>query len=116
LFSHLLGRRDEQRIKDALDATEDKEAEKKYCYPFKTLPDPKTLKSPNPTPQIYCVVPAPTRYNDTAYWVMQMGTEFVPDHSQIFRPAFRELLGKFIVQQINPDKPGIKPATITLHQ
>jgi hypothetical protein len=34
--------------------------------------------------------------NDTPYWAMQIPTEFVPDHSTVFRPELRALLRAFV--------------------
>ena len=34
--------------------------------------------------------------NDTAYWVMQIPSEIVPDHGTIFRPEFRKFLQAFL--------------------
>ena len=45
----------------------------------------------------YRVVGLDKPKNDTAYWVMQMPIEIVPDHSTIFRPQFRELLKAMLV-------------------
>lgn len=58
----------------------------------------------------YCIVPAPNRYNDTPYWVMQMPKEFVPDHGTIFRPVFEDLMREFITP-LMPDK-TTKPPVI----
>jgi hypothetical protein len=107
LFSHLLGPRDDAGIQNALNATGNKtEAEAEDCFPIKSIPHPAQ----------YCLVPNPGRYNDTPYWVTQMGTEFVPDHSQVFRPAFRELLSRIIARKIDIKKPGapVKPATLEM--
>lgn len=37
--------------------------------------------------------------NTTPYWVLQIPTEFVPDHSTIFRPELRTLLAAFLKPQ-----------------
>lgn len=100
LFSHLLGRIEDPKIQSALKVAGDN-AEQKYCHKFCTLDEHE-----------YCVVRAPGAYNNTAYWVMQMGTEFVPDHSQIFRKQFSELLGTFIVRRMDPNNPGAKPLKV----
>ncbi len=40
--------------------------------------------------------------NDTPYWVMQIPTEFVPDHSTVFKPELRLLLEAFIKPVVIP--------------
>ena len=49
----------------------------------------------------------PNAKNDTAYGVMRLPVEIVPDHSTIFRKQFRELLQAIItpttVQNPHPD-------------
>ena len=97
LFSHRLGPKEDPEIQKGLTAW--KEAHPKddpvreFCFEVTAL----ARKS-------YCVVQIPNAYNTTPYWVMQMGTEFVPDHSQIFRPAFRELLTQFVARRIDFSK------------
>jgi hypothetical protein len=97
LFSHLIGPENDKNIAKAKELAQPANAR---CFPSEELH------------QRYCIVPVPDRYNDTPYWVMQMPKEFVPDHSTIFRPVFRELLAQFIVPRMTPE--GVKPATIQL--
>ncbi|MBA2306155.1 MAG: hypothetical protein H0W08_26495 [Acidobacteria bacterium] len=40
----------------------------------------------------YVIAEKPGARNRTPYWVMQMPTAIVPDHSTIFTPIFRDLL------------------------
>lgn len=101
LFSHLVGKRQDQSIRAVLDPL-GPEGEKKYCY-----------SSSVNQGQVYCVVPAPKAFNTSAYWVMQMPTEIVPDHSTIFTPVFAELLRHFVAARVdteklhNPAKPAL---------
>jgi hypothetical protein len=97
LFSHLIGPEDDKNIAKAKDLASPANAR---CFPSEELH------------RRYCLVPVPGRYNDTPYWVVQMPKEFVPDHSTIFRPVFRELLAHFIEPRVTPE--GAKPATIKL--
>lgn len=103
LFSHLVGKPQDQPIRKVL-ASLGPDAEKKYCYDSKVKPG-----------QAYCVVPAPHAFNTSAYWVMQMPTEIVPDHSTIFRPIFTELLRHFVAARVDAEKP-YKPAKPALLQ
>jgi hypothetical protein len=41
--------------------------------------------------------------NTTPYWIMEMPTEIVPDHSHIFRPEFGALLAAFVLRQADDD-------------
>jgi hypothetical protein len=97
LFSHLIGPEDDKNIAKAKDAAKPQDVR---CFPSEELK------------RRYCIVPVQNRYNDTPYWVMSMPKEFVPDHSTIFRPVFRELLAQFIVSRMTPE--GAKPAQIEL--
>ena len=103
LFSHLVGKRQDQSIREVLDPLGPEE-EKRYCY-----------SSTANQGQVYCVVPAPKAFNTSAYWVMQMPTEIVPDHSTIFRPIFAELLRHFVAARVNTEKLH-KPAKPALLQ
>lgn len=97
LFSHWIGKEQDEKISKA----KAEAPTKSRCFASEHLPDR------------YCIVPVPKRYNDTPYWVMQMPTEFVPDHSTIFRPVFRDLLKQFILERMTPE--GVrKPAVIQL--
>jgi len=99
LFSHWIGKETDENISKA----KAEEPLKSRCFASEHLPDR------------YCIVPVPKRYNDTPYWVMQMPTEFVPDHSTIFRPVFRDLLKQFILERMTPE--GVrKPAVIQLSE
>lgn len=98
LFSHLVGKPQDQSIRKVLDSL-GPGAEEKYCYASNKV---------NST-QKYCVVPAPQAFNTTAYWVMQMPTEIVPDHSTIFRPVFIGLLRHFVAARVCAEAPS-KPA------
>jgi hypothetical protein len=95
LFSHLLGPEQAPEILDAAAAAR-KEGHERDVHCFDSV----ILK------KRYCVAPLLHVYNQTPYWVMQMGKEFVPDHSQIFRPAFRELLQHFLLQKLDISTPG----------
>jgi hypothetical protein len=96
LFSHLLGLEDAPDIRQAATAARAAGHDKDiHCF------EATLLKKKS-----YCIVPILNTYNETPYWVMQMGKEFVPDHSQIFRPEFRELLGQFILQRLDMKQPG----------
>jgi hypothetical protein len=48
--------------------------------------------------------------NKTPYWVLQIPTEFVPDHSTIFKPELRSLLAAFLI----PPEKRIAPPEIKL--
>ena len=101
LFSHVLGPAEDPSIQRATAAAEDNGRSRDvHCFIIEHLNERR-----------YCVVPVIGAYNTTPYWVMQMGKEFVPDHSQIFRPAFRELLGQFLALKLQLTQPGtpIKP-------
>ena len=56
----------------------------------------------------YSISPRPDRSNRTPYWVLQIPTEFVPDHSTIFKPELRQLLGAFLTP------PGKTPPQLRL--
>jgi hypothetical protein len=107
LFSHSLGPEDSQDIqnfkKEAIQAGRGQDV---LCFEMKSLGK-----------KGYCIVPLVDVYNQSPYWVMQMGAEFVPDHSQIFRPAFRELLQHIILERLDLQKPGTpaKPTYINAH-
>jgi hypothetical protein len=51
-----------------------------------------TLTSLTGQPTEYQIVSRLGSKNDSPFWVMQMPTSLVPDHSTIFTPAFREFL------------------------
>jgi hypothetical protein len=97
LFSHRLGPMEDPAIQAGINAWQEDHPKANFqdelCHQFKALDS-----------KWYCLVPIPDTYNTTPYWVMQMGTEFVPDHSQIFRPAFRELLTQFLARRIDFSK------------
>ena len=71
-----------------------------------------SLPGPNGKPVEYYVVPlkesdSDKRYpNDTPYWVMEMPTEIVPDHSHIFRLEFGRLLQAFVQRQAQDERPA----------
>jgi hypothetical protein len=44
----------------------------------------------------YYICPSPGARNKTPYWVLQIPTEFVPDHSTVFKPELRPLLEAFL--------------------
>src|SRR5215472_8265359 len=44
----------------------------------------------------YYICPTSDAKNRTPYWVMQIPTEFVPDHSTVFKPELRALLEAFM--------------------
>jgi len=96
LFSHVIGPEADPNIAKAKEQTQEAR-----CFVSKVLD------------KRYCIVPVPHRYNDTPYWVMQMPREFVPDHSTIFRPVFRELLAEYITTRVN-DQGAAKPAQIRM--
>jgi hypothetical protein len=96
LFSHVIGPENDKNIAKA----KEQAGHESRCFTSKVLD------------RRYCIVPVPDRYNDTPYWVMAMPKEFVPDHSTIFRPVFRELLAEFIVSRVTAE--GAKPAQIQL--
>jgi hypothetical protein len=52
--------------------------------------------------QNYYVVRNKTSANTTPYWIMEMPTEIVPDHTHIFRPQFGALLAAFVLRQADP--------------
>jgi len=58
-----------------------------------------SLPGPNHTKKDYYVVPIKDAKNDTPYWVMEMPTDIVPDHSHIFRQEFGQLLQAFVLRQ-----------------
>lgn len=96
LFSHTLGPEDSQVIQDFKKAASQAgRGTDVHCFEMHRLGGKR-----------YCIVPLVNVYNQTPYWVMQMGTEFVPDHSQIFRPQFIELLRQFLLQRIDLTQPG----------
>jgi hypothetical protein len=101
LFSHFLGPESDpniqQAVSDARAAGRDRDV-----HSFEsTIIDQSTHRKKR-----YYIVPLLKVYNTTPYWVMQMGTEFVPDHSQIFRPEFRQLLQQFLLQRLDMTQPG----------
>jgi hypothetical protein len=50
---------------------------------------------------------------DTPYWAMQIPTEFVPDHSTVFKPELRALLEAFLRPHLGlPVPPAIGPAGV----
>jgi hypothetical protein len=53
----------------------------------------------------YYVVPISGAKNTTPYWIMEMPVEIVPDHSNIFRLEFGELLRAFVLRQTEGEKP-----------
>ena len=55
-------------------------------------------------PKTYDICPSPGAKNRTPYWVMQVPTAFVPDHSTVFKPELRTLLEAFM-------KPALKVET-----
>jgi pimeloyl-ACP methyl ester carboxylesterase len=55
----------------------------------------------------YYVVPISGAKNTTPYWIMEMPVEIVPDHSNIFRVEFGELLQAFVIRQTVDKKPDI---------
>ncbi len=72
----------------------------------------------------YYICPSSSATNRTPYWVMQIPTEFVPDHSTVFKPELRALLEAFMTPHLVPPNvavtaagtPTQKPAGITLRR
>lgn len=124
LFSHVLGPADDPKTLQWFEAANKPAQEEKAPS---MQPERKDENAPCKqldirNPDIHCfhstvlkkdymIVPLSDMYNDTPYWIMQMGPEFVPDHSQIFRPAFRELLQQFILQRLDVSQPGAAKRT-----
>jgi pimeloyl-ACP methyl ester carboxylesterase len=52
--------------------------------------------------ETYRIVPIPNAKNRTAYWVMQIPQQIVPDHGTIFRKEFRMLLQSFLPAPAGP--------------
>jgi len=50
----------------------------------------------------YSVSRSPNATNDTPYWVLQIPTKFVPDHTTIFNPELRTLLAEFLPLKTDP--------------
>ena len=82
------------------EAGDDKLRYTSVCLPGETVP--------------YDIVRTDSR-NDTPYWVMQMPTRIVPDHSDIFRKEFRLLLEAFIERRYAsaPPEAGKCPQALT---
>lgn len=96
LFNHVLGEASDPKIKKEVEAArEGGHGADVHCFTAAKIQGKE-----------YCIAPVADAFNDTPYWVMQMGTEFVPDHGQIFRPAFRELLQQFLLQRFDFTQPG----------
>jgi hypothetical protein len=72
--SHLIGRRDDPKIEDAL----------RQCRPY--------LERWPVLGAEYAIVEKPGAANRTPYWVMSMPPSVVPDHGTIFTPVFRNLM------------------------
>jgi pimeloyl-ACP methyl ester carboxylesterase len=53
----------------------------------------------------YYVVGIAGAKNTTPYWIMQMPVQIVPDHSNIFRTEFGELLSSFVLRRLEMEKP-----------
>lgn len=57
------------------------------------------IPGPKGTKQNYYVVRNSKPANTTPYWIMEMPTEIVPDHTHIFRTQFGALLSAFVLRQ-----------------
>ncbi len=117
LFSHVLGPADDPKIKQWVDDAHQhgRGADVHlFCIGKDNPKDAEECAKENG--KEYAIAPLLDVYNDTPYWIMQMGTEFVPDHSQIFRPAFRQLLKQFILRRLDITQPGtpVKPAIMQI--
>jgi hypothetical protein len=55
----------------------------------------------------YYICPSPGAKNKTPYWVLQIPTEFVPDHSTVFKPELRALLEAFMAPHLGEQVPTI---------
>lgn len=71
----------------------DPDKQKKCTYSTVTV---QTGTAAAPAPKTYYVVRMEQQWNTTPYWVMQMPVAIVPDHSNIFRKEFRDLVWSFI--------------------
>ncbi len=54
----------------------------------------------------YYICPSSSATNRTPYWVMQIPTEFVPDHSTVFKPELRVLLKAFMAPHLAVSAPS----------
>jgi len=56
----------------------------------------------------YYICPSAGAKNKTPYWVLQIPTEFVPDHSTVFKPELRTLLEAFMAPhlEVSPSVPA----------
>jgi hypothetical protein len=52
----------------------------------------------------YCLQPATSRKNETAYWVLEVPKEIIPDHSNIFTDEFLTLL-QTLAAYVRPGEP-----------
>lgn len=59
----------------------------------------------------YYICPSPDAKNKTPYWVLQIPTEFVPDHSTVFKPELRTLLEAFLFPRL-----GLPPRALAMEK
>jgi len=74
--------------------------------------DPKDDPCQKLTGKVYWIIPKAHALNTTPYWAMQMPVNFVPDHTNIFRPEFDALLTAFLNKRPDMMLRGVSNATV----
>ncbi len=98
LQSHVIGSEDNKDILNAY-----KDTDQGYTCASIPFVDGNATKFKN-----YYVVRRRAAPNNTPYWIMQMPTEIVADHSNVFRIEFATLLQAFVLRQAADEKPDYK--------